>query len=69
MIEAGEDLAFGQEAAEDLVTIHPALDQLEGDALLKVAVRALGEVDDAHAAVPQLADQTVGADERARSMR
>ena len=45
-----------------LVRVHPALDELEGDALLELPVGALGEVHDAHAAPAQLAHHPVGAD-------
>ena len=61
-LEAGEDLALVAEAAEDGVGVHPALDQLDRDALLKRVVCPLGEIDGAHAAASDLADDAVGAD-------
>jgi hypothetical protein len=42
--------AFGEEALVDLVRVHPAFDQLEGDSLLELAVGPLGEIDHAHPA-------------------
>jgi hypothetical protein len=62
VIQAGEDLPFGEEAAEDLVGVHAALDQLEGDPLLELPVGALGEIDDPHPAAPQLADRAIRPD-------
>jgi len=38
MVEAGEDLPFASEAAQDLRRVHAALDQLQGDAPLEAAV-------------------------------
>src|SRR5690606_39814328 len=60
------DLALAVEAAEHLVGVHPALDELEGDLLLEGAVGALGEVDRAHPAAPQLAHDPVRPDGRAQ---
>ena len=59
VLEAGEDLALLQEAAEDLVAAHARPDQLERDPLLELPVGALGEVDRAHPALPERADDAV----------
>ena len=64
MVEAGEDLPLGAEAADDGIGVHPALQHLEGDALVERVVVADGEIDRAHAALAQLADQAVGTDAR-----
>src|SRR5262245_44934827 len=68
MLEPGEDLPLAQEAAQDLVRVHAALDEFEGDALLEVAVGALGEPDGAHAAAAQLFEQAVATDDAARDL-
>ena len=60
--EAGEDLTLAPEPREDLVGVHAALDELERDDLLELAVRALREEDFAHAAAPEEAQRPVGAD-------
>ena len=62
VVEPGQDLPLGEEAPVDLVRVHPALDELEGDPLLELAVGALGEIDHAHPAPCQLAHETIGAD-------
>ena len=62
MIESGEDLPLGQKAAVDLLGIHAALDELESDLLLELAVGPLGQVDRAHAAAGQLTEHPVGPD-------
>ena len=52
MREAGEDVALGREA-EGAVRARRASHQLQRDALLVLAVVALGQVDGAHAAVAE----------------
>ncbi len=64
MVEAREDLALGAEAPHDRVGVHPAFEDLDGDALVEHVVVAHGEEHGAHAALPQLAHQPVGADAR-----
>src|SRR5215469_12971820 len=54
MLEAREDLALGVEAAQHCIGIHAALDDLDGGALLELAVGAFGQVDGAHAAAAEL---------------
>ena len=62
MIEPGKDLPLGAEAAHDRLGVHPALQDLERDALAERVVIARGEVHGAHAALTELAHQAVGAD-------
>ena len=62
VVEVGEDLALGAEAADDLVRVHAAPDELEGDLLLELLVGPLRQVDRAHAAPAELAHHPVGAD-------
>ena len=64
MVEAGEDLPLGAEAADDGVGVHPPLEDLQGDPLVEDVVVAHGQEDRAHAALAQLADEPVGADAR-----
>ena len=61
MLEAGEDLPLAQEAAQDGVAVHAALDELDDHALRESSLGALGEMDDAHTAAAQLAEKPVGA--------
>jgi hypothetical protein len=63
VVQRGEDLALGPEAREHLLGVHAALDDLERDPVLVLAVRALGEVDGAHPSPPQLTHHPVGAHE------
>jgi len=58
MIEAGQDLAFGAEPAGQIVGDTVAAQQFDGDLLRVLAVAALAEVDVAHAAASNAADQT-----------
>ena len=69
MLEGGEDLPLVAEAAQDLVGVHAALDDLERDALLELLVRALGQIDHAHAAAADLLDDAVRPDAHAGSER
>ena len=62
VVQGGENLALVAEAAEDEVRVHPALDELDGDAAAELAVVALGHVDGAHPAAADLAHDLVGAD-------
>ena len=62
MVERGEDLPLGAEAAHQrLAARGAAREQLDRHPLPELAVRALGEVDDPHAAAADLLDQPVGA--------
>ena len=63
VVQRGKDLALGAEARQHVLGVHATLDDLERDPLLVLAVGALGEVDGAHPAPAELADQPVGADE------
>ncbi len=62
MLESGQDLAFMAETAEDVIGVHAALDQLEGDPLLELSVGAFGMVYGAHAASSDLLQKAVRAD-------
>jgi hypothetical protein len=48
-------------AAQDVVCVHPALDDFDGDAFAKGVVGPLRDVDRAHAAAPNLALYPVSA--------
>ena len=61
MIEASQDLAFLQESAHDGARIHAAADDLERHLLGEGGLGALGEIDLAHTAAPQEADDAPGA--------
>src|ERR1041385_2892602 len=53
---SGEDLPLHLEVAQDEISIHSALEDFDGGALLKLAVVALGEADPAHAAFTDVGD-------------
>ena len=61
MLEAGQDLPLVRKRRRIAVGVHPALEELERDALLERVVVAHGEVDGAHAAAADLANEAVGA--------
>jgi hypothetical protein len=61
VIEVREDLPLGPEAEDDHLR-QPPPDHLYGDLLLVLVVRPHGEVDVAHAAPADLADDPVGTD-------
>ena len=61
MVERGEDLPLALEALQDLLGVHPAADELECDLLREGAVHPFGEVDGAHAAVAEFANNAPGA--------
>ena len=62
MVQAGEDLPLGAEAADDGVGVHAALEDLQRDALVEHVVVAHREEHGAHAALAQLAHEPVGPD-------
>jgi len=59
VLKRGKDALLAAQALDDGGGVHAALDDLDGDALLEFAVGARGEVDDGHAAAPDLALQTI----------
>ena len=61
MTHHGQSLALGLEAGDDLLCVHPHLDELQGDSTLDGGL-LLGQVDHAHAALAQAFEQAVGAD-------
>ena len=64
VLHQGQGLALGLEAGDDLLGVHPRLDDLQRDLAVDRSL-LLGEEDDAHAALAELADDRVGADARA----
>jgi hypothetical protein len=60
MIEVGENLAFVAESFEHGVGVHTSLHDFDGDALLKLVIRADGQVHRAHSAVPQFGRDLIG---------
>src|SRR5687767_3628978 len=69
MLERGENLPFGAEAAEQGVDVEPSLDELEGDALLILSVGALREVDRAHSTARDFTQNAIWAEQFSRSNR
>ncbi len=66
MVEAGEELPLLHEAPPDSLGVDPFAQQLQGDALLVLAVAPLGDPDLAHASTSEQGDENVGADRLAR---
>ena len=62
MLERGRDLPLAPEALQRELARHAGPDELDGDLLLELVVGAAGEVDHAHAALPELGEELVGAD-------
>ena len=62
VIQRREDLSFGDEAPVELVGVGAASQQLDRDPASILAIGAFSQVDDAHSAAPELAQQTIGAD-------
>ena len=62
VFEAGEDLAFAAEAAEDEIGVEAGAHQFDGDFGFVLIVGANGEIDGAHASGADFADEPVGAD-------
>lgn len=65
MLEPRQNLPFAQEPRQRGFRIHAALDQLERDSLLDLAIGTLRQPDHAHAAAAQLALDPPRADTRA----
>ena len=61
VLEAGENLTFVPEAADDAVGVHAALEHLDRDALLERVIVADAKIHGAHAAVTDLSNQAVRA--------
>src|SRR5215204_7644567 len=61
MIECGEYLSFFTKAAEDEVSVHPALDQFYGGPFVELIVRARCLIDRAHAAASNLSVDSISA--------
>jgi hypothetical protein len=66
VIHERERLALGLEAGDDLLRVHPGLDDLEGDAA-RDRLGLLGDVDDAHPAFADLLAELVAPDDGPRS--
>jgi hypothetical protein len=62
VVERGQYLSLVTKAAQDEIRVHTALDELDGDALLKGIVGALGQVNRPHPTAPYLSDDPVRAD-------
>ena len=62
MLKSGEDLAFATEAFEDELGIEAGLDEFDGNLGFVLFVGAGGEIDGAHAATTEFADEGVGSD-------
>ena len=66
MGQAGEHLALQPEAAQDLLSIHAALNQLDGHLFLELLIEARGQPHRSHASAPDAFLQFVGSDAMAR---
>jgi hypothetical protein len=66
VIQVGQDLPFGPEPARQGAGGHQAVDELDRDLLLELLVSALCQVDGAHAATTQCAQDTVTPDQAPR---
>ena len=63
-----QGLPLGLEPGDDLLRVHPRLDDLQGH-LAAHGLTLFGHVDDAHAPLADLLHQLVGADDGARLLR
>ena len=64
MVHHCQGLPLGLEAGDDLPAVYPRLDDLQSDLALD-GLRLLGHEDGAHAALPDLLQELVGADDGA----
>ena len=64
MIHHGQCLTFGFEPGDDLLGIHPQLDDLQGD-LTRDRLGLFGHVNDPHTAHADFLKQLVAANDRA----
>ena len=64
MVQCRERLALVAKTLQDLFGADSRLDHLDGDALAIILVIALPQIDHRHAAMPNLADDTVRANFR-----
>ena len=62
VLQRGRDLALVSEPLQDLRARHPGAHELDGDLLLELVVGAPRQIHLAHAAVPDLLEDLVGAD-------
>ena len=69
VVERGENLALGTEPLEHEIGVHAALDELDRDLLLILAVSPLGEIHGPHAAPADLTLHAVGSQPPACSRR
>ena len=60
-----DDLPLAQEAREQCFAVHAALDELERGALLELAIGALDQQHDSHAAAAEFANHAPRTDARA----
>ena len=66
MVHHRHGLAFGLEAGDNLLGVHPQLDDLQRHAAAN-RLLLLGHVHDAHAPFADLLQQLIGTDQRARA--
>ena len=62
MVEPGEDLAFEPEPFSEKVGGQGQINQLDGDLLIEIAIRAVSHIDGAHAAAPDEPVNLIGSD-------
>ena len=61
VIQVGEDLALHQKAFDDGIGVHAALDELQRDLPIESLIRSSCEINGAHPAAANLANDFVGA--------
>src|SRR5215471_13582211 len=59
MLQIGQNLALDSETAQDLFSIGASLENFDRDALFKLSIGALGQVNGSHAAAAKFADHCV----------
>src|SRR4051794_19394076 len=62
MVQVGENLTLGTEAADDFVAVHAPPDQLDRDTFFELLVGPFGQVDGPHATAADFTHHPVGAD-------
>ncbi len=63
MLEPGQDLALAEEPGQDLIGVHPPLDELEGHLLLELAVGALRPPYRSHPPAADLLQKAIPSDQ------
>src|SRR5215510_14146192 len=59
MLKIGQNLPLDSKTAQDFVSICSSLEDFDRDALFKLSVGALGQVNGSHTSTPKFADNCV----------